>query len=90
MLKKLFGLLFLSPLLMGVSFSQECVDPYVDNATFVVSQQAASNSFEGGETIKATAVSSNICVGKGETKRCMITSLIQKAESGLLSSCIRY
>lgn len=53
---------------MGVSFSQECVDPYVDNATFVVSQQAASNSFEGGETIKATAVSSNICVGKGETK----------------------
>lgn len=55
-------------LFVGAAYSQNCVEPRVDNATFVVTQQVASDVFDGSETVTATTVENGICAGKGEAK----------------------
>lgn len=53
---------------VNVVHADQCVEPHVDNATFVVTQEAASETFDGSETITATTVDNGVCAGKKAAK----------------------
>jgi len=53
--------LIVSPLNVG---SAQCVETYVDNATFIVPSEAVPESFNGTETVTATTKGNNVCVAE--------------------------